>query len=80
MSDVVSELTLINLTVGPSELSPAVFDVIVVLSLELVSVRAHELTHSLSFSSHKLSSIRATILPLVAAFPLELSIDELSLI
>ena len=78
MSNIVPELTLVDLSICPSKFTPAVLDIAGIFSIELITVVGFPLSTSLPFTALELSLINASVLPLVNTVALELAFNELT--
>lgn len=78
MPNIVSELSFVHFTICPGKLAPSMFDVIYIISIELISVKRLPFTSSFPLSSQELSFIHTAILPLIDAMSFKLSINELT--
>lgn len=70
------EFALVNLTVGPCESSPTLFQIIKVLSLKQISSNTFELPLSLPLPLHKVSFVNTAILPFIHSLTVKFAVRE----
>lgn len=75
---IVLELTLINLPVRPSKLTPTILNIVKILTLKLISLCSLPFSIALPFPFHKLSNINTPIYPFISTQSVKLSIFKLT--
>jgi hypothetical protein len=78
MSNVISELTIIDLAVCPFEFTAAMLQIVVILSDKLVAVEGCPHSSALSFSFDETSFIDASIFPFVKTKTMKFSLEKLT--
>jgi hypothetical protein len=78
MSNIVPELTLVDLSVCPCKFTPTVLDIVGIFSIEFITVVRFPLSRPLPLTALELSLINASVLPLVNTVALELAFNELT--
>jgi len=78
VTDVISKLPFIDLSVCPCKFAPTIFDIFEILTFKYISIIAFPKSFSLSLAFHKLTLVNTSIFPFVSTNSTELSILKLA--
>jgi len=78
MAQIISELPLVDFPIRPGKFAPAIFEIFIILSLKLISIRSFPLSFSLPLAVSKVTFINTSVFPIVSAKATKLAILELS--